>query len=578
MILFYCRQTYFCRLIQGFSMAHETGPTPILQDQLAALRQLVAQSTAHLAAACIEQGVISMQRLNQRQTTLFDLALVAAQLTAAEQLVQHAATLAPDATPDAVWVHTLAELQVADTVQAGLSCFTYREAEFGLEEAAVATLARHSAQFLRAQHAPARIAAAAELLYTVGHAGADNLSAEQRAVQTTFRRFAETRIAPIAQQLHCENRLLPDEYIAELAAMGCFGLSIPTEHGGYQEGEASDHLAMVLASEQLARVSFATVGSLLIRPELVAGVLLTGATPAQQARWLPRIARGELQMAVAVSEPDRGSDLTQMQTMARRTPGGWLLSGRKMWCTLAGRADMVMVLACTDPTAADPRRGLSLFMVEKPATYGRTFEHVQEQGTFAGQAVATLGYRGLHSFQLSFDNYFVPADNLIGGAAGEGMGYFWQIHSFAGGRVQTAARGLGVMAAAFEAALGYAPQRVVFGHPLADYPLTQRKLVRMAMLIQAGRRLTYYAAQERDEVQALIAGAMAKLFTARAAEWITREAQQLHGGVGYAEETPVARHFVDARLLGIFEGADEVVAVLVIAWLLLSREIGAYGR
>jgi (2S)-methylsuccinyl-CoA dehydrogenase len=320
------------------------------------------------------------------------------------------------------------------------------------------------------------------------------------------------------------------------------------------------------------------VGSLLIRPELVAGVLLTGATPAQQARWLPRIARGELQMAVAVSEPDRGSDLTQMQTMARRTPGGWLLSGRKMWCTLAGRADMVMVLACTDPTAADPRRGLSLFMVEKPATYGRTFEHTQEQGSFAGQAVATLGYRGLHTFQLSFDNYFVPADNLIGGAAGEGMGYFWQIHSFAGGRVQTAARGLGVMAAAFEAALGYAPQRVVFGHPLADYPLTQRKLVRMAMLIQAGRRLTYYAAQERDEVQALIAGAMAKLFTARAAEWITREAQQLHGGVGYAEETPVARHFVDARLLGIFEGADEVVAVLVIAWLLLSREIGAYGR
>ena len=549
-----------------------------MSDELAELRKLVVQSTAHLAALCTDHGVISLQRLNEHQTILFDFAVLAAQLTAAEELLRHAATLASHVTPAAALVRDLAQLFAAETLQGALACFAHREEAFGLTAADVTALAASSDALLRTQRAPGRVAAVAALLYAAGDAGADNLTDEQRAVQATFRRYAATKIAPIAQQIHCEDLLLPDVYIAELAAMGCFGLSIPLQYGGFQEGAPHDHMAMVLASEELSRVSFGTVGSLLIRPELVAGVLLQGATAAQKAHWLPAIARGEVQVAVAVTEPDHGSDVARMSTTARKAPGGWLLNGRKMWCTMAGRANMIMVLARTESAAADPRHGLSLFMVEKPPSYGRTFEYEQGGGRFAGRAIATLGYRGLHSFELTFDDFFVADDNLIGGADGQGRGYFWQINSFASGRVQTAARALGVMNAAFEAALHYVPQRVTFGRPLGDYPLTQQKLVRMAMLIQAGRRLTYVSAQETDGLQAVIAGAMAKLFTARAAEWVTREAQQLHGGMGYAEEAPVARYFVDARLLGIFEGTDEVVAVLIIAWLLLSKEIGAFGR
>ena len=547
-------------------------------DGLAELRRLVAQSTTHLAHICAARRMISVDRLNEQQTLIFDLAVLLSQLTAAEQLVRHAAALAPLATPGAALVNELAQLQAAETIQSGLACFSYREDAFGLTAADMAALARNCAAFLHGQRAPAHIDAVAELLYRVGNAGPDNLSDEQRALKAAFRRFAEDKIAPIAQQIHCENRLLPDACIAELAAMGVFGLCIPEEYGGSQEGRAGDLMPMVLASEELARVSFATVGSLLIRPELVAGVLLEGATPAQKERWLPAIASGDLQMAVAVSEPDHGSDIARMQTTAHKTAGGWLLNGRKQWCTMAGRANMIMVLVRTNPAADDPRHGLSLFMVEKPPTYGRAFEHVMGAGRFAGRTVATLGYRGLHTFELTFDDFFVPDENLIGGENGEGKGYLWQINSFAGGRVQTSGRALGVMNAAFEEALRYVPQRVAFGRPLRDYPLTRQKLVRMAMLIQAGRRLTYYATQETAGVDGLIAGGMAKLFTARAAEWITREAQQLFGGMGYAEETPVARHFVDARLLGIFEGADEVVAVLIIGWLLLSKEIGVFGR
>lgn len=542
------------------------------------LRALVEMAVRHFAARCTLGGTISLDRIDEHQALLFDLALLASQLVAAEQLLHHADKLDASGARDAQLMRELAQLNAADVIAGGLRCFAYREESFGLTPDAVMALQRNSAAFVRVQHQPARQAAVAELLLADGLMSAGDLTGEQRAIQSTFRRYAETQVAPIAQQIHVADSLLPDAIIQDLAEIGCFGLSIPQQYGGGCEDRRCDRMAMVLATQELSRVSFGTVGSLLIRPELVSGVLLKGGSEAQKERWLPLIARGEVQVAVAVTEPDRGSDIADLRLAARRAPGGWLLNGRKMWCTMAGRADLIMVLARTGPGMGDARNGLSLFLVEKPPSHGRVFAYEQAHGRLSGRAIPTLGYRGLHTFELAFENFFVPDDNLIGGAAGQGQGYHLQIHSFAGGRLQTAARALGVMDAAYEAAFTYAQQRWAFGRPLHAFALTQRKLVRMAMLLEAGRRLTYHAAQETAWLPALIAGAMAKLLTARSAEWVTREAQQIHGGLGYAEETPVARHFVDARLLSIFEGSDEIVAVYIVAWLLLSQAAGYFEQ
>ena len=190
----------------------------------------------------------------------------------------------------------------------------------------------------------------------------------------------------------------------------------------------------------------------------------------------------------------------------------------------------------------------------------------------AGRAISTLGYRGMHSYELVFEDYPVPAGNVIGEEAGRGKGFYLQMEGFSFGRLQTAGRALGVMQAALEAAMAYARERKVFGKPLAQYPLTQEKLVRMAAMVQACRQGSYAAARALDEApaQAQMEASLVKFQACRQAEWITREAQQIHGGMGYAEEFPVSRLFVDARVLSIFEGAEEVLALKVILPALLK--------
>jgi (2S)-methylsuccinyl-CoA dehydrogenase len=333
---------------------------------------------------------------------------------------------------------------------------------------------------------------------------------------------------------------------------------------------------MVIVSDELSRASFGTAGSLGTRPELLARALLKGGTEAQKEKWLPLIASGAQQTAVAITEPDYGSDVANLSMSARRVQGGWRLNGRKMWSTFAGRATILMVLARTDASASKPHRGLSMFIVQKPPFYGHSFEHRQDGGCLSGSAIPTIGYRGMHSFDLRFDDFFVPDENLVGGVDGVGRGFYLQMHGFGGSRLQTAGRALGIMAAAFQEALGYARERRVFGRQLLDYPLTRHRLARMAAHIQASRRLTYEAAAELDAGGGAVAAAMAKLLTARNAEWITRDAQQLHGGMGYAEEYPVSRHFVDARVLAIFEGAEEVLALRVIARHLLEGRASSF--
>jgi (2S)-methylsuccinyl-CoA dehydrogenase len=182
-----------------------------------------------------------------------------------------------------------------------------------------------------------------------------------------------------------------------------------------------------------------------------------------------------------------------------------------------------------------------------------------------GRAIDTIGYRGMHSYEISFEDWWVPADNQVGGEGGLGRGFYLQMEGFENGRLQTAARAIGVMQAAYEAALEYASNRVVFRRPIVEYQLTRVKLARMAVLIQASRQFAYQVARLMAKGEGAMEASMIKAYVCRAAEWVTREALQIHGGMGYAEEFPVSRYFVDARVLSIFEGADETLALRVIA-------------
>jgi (2S)-methylsuccinyl-CoA dehydrogenase len=189
-----------------------------------------------------------------------------------------------------------------------------------------------------------------------------------------------------------------------------------------------------------------------------------------------------------------------------------------------------------------------------------------------GRTIDTIGYRGMHSYELSFDDWYVPRENLVGEDAGRGRGFYYQMQGFENGRLQTAARAVGVMQAAYEEALEYAQNRKVFGAtPIIDYELTRAKLGRMAVLIQAGRQFSYAVATLMAKGEGRMEAAMVKAYVCKGAEWVTREAMQIHGGMGYAEEFPVSRLFVDARVLSIFEGADEILCLRVIAKQLISK-------
>jgi (2S)-methylsuccinyl-CoA dehydrogenase len=243
-----------------------------------------------------------------------------------------------------------------------------------------------------------------------------------------------------------------------------------------------------------------------------------------------------------------------------------------------------MLLARTDPDRSKVHRGLSLFIVEKPRGDGGGFLFTQDPGADArsdppgrmeGRPIDTLGYRGMHSYEIAFENWFVPAANLVGGDEGVGRGFYFQMAGFENGRLQTAARAVGVMQAAYEAAWDYAANRVVFGQAIARYQLTQAKLTRMAVLIQVARQFAYQVARLMARGEGTLEASMLKAYVCRAAEWVTREAMQIHGGMGYAEEFPVSRYFVDARVLSIFEGADETLALKVVARRLVEQAAGA---
>lgn len=410
--------------------------------------------------------------------------------------------------------------------------------------------------------------------------GPRHLGDDFAMVSETFHRFAEEQVRPHAEHVHRSNADIPESIVTGLAELGGFGLSIPQEFGGFSAGGESEYVGMVVATEELSWGSLGIGGSLITRPEILTRALLNGGTKEQQERWLPRLASAETLCAIAVTEPDFGSDVAGLTTSATKTEGGWLINGAKTWCTFAARAEVLVLLARSDPDRSLAHRGLSLFLVEKPRGDSHGFLYRQDahgegrrdgDGRLEGRPIDTIGYRGMHSYELSFDNWFVPDENLIGGDAGLGKGFYFQMASFENGRIQTAARAVGVMQAAYDAALDYARTRVVFGEAIINYELTRVKLATMAAIIQCARQFSLDVARQMGRGGGALEASMAKAYVCRAAEWVTREAMQIHGGMGYAEEYAVSRYFVDARVLSIFEGADETLCLKVIARRLLDN-------
>jgi (2S)-methylsuccinyl-CoA dehydrogenase len=289
--------------------------------------------------------------------------------------------------------------------------------------------------------------------------------------------------------------------------------------------------------------------------------------------------------AVAVTEPDYGSDVAGVKVTATAVDGGYLINGVKTWCTFGARADVLMLLARTDPDRNAGHKGLSMFIVPKERGEAHGFELTQDDadnhgnggGKMEGRPIDTIGYRGMHSYEIAFDNWFVPEANLIGGEGGKGKGFYYQMAGFENGRLQTAARAVGVMQSALELARQYAKDRAVFGQPVFDYQLTQAKLARMAVTVQGARQFSYEVARMMAKGEGTLEASMIKAYVCKAAEWVTREAMQIHGGMGYAEEYTVSRLFVDARVLSIFEGADETLCLKVIARQLVARHTNTGG-
>ncbi len=504
-----------------------------------------------------------MAKLDEHQVLGYDLAHAASAVEAARVMLAYAEHGEVES--------LLARAFVADAVADLGARMLGRESVWGVD----GSLLTDAWPFVEAHRTPEFLEELAATLELTG-TGPSHLPDDFQLAAETFHRFAEDKIRPVAEHVHRTNADIPEDVITGLAEIGGFGLSVPEEYGGFAAGGEADYLGMVVATEELSWGSLGVGGSLITRPEILTRAIVTGGTDEQKQRWLPRIAAGELMVGVMVTEPDYGSDVAGVGTSATAVDGGYVINGVKTWATFAGRANALMLLTRTDPDRSITHRGLSLFVVEKDAVPGHSFSLEQpDGGKVEGRAIDTLGYRGMHSYEVSFSDWFVPAENLVGEEGGLGKGFYLQMEGFENGRLQTAARAVGLMQAAFEAGLAYAQERQVFGKPVFDYQLSRVKLARMAALIAAGRQFSYDVARRMGRGEGTLSASMVKAYVCRSAEWVTREAMQLHGGMGYAEEFPVSRYFVDARVLSIFEGADETLCLRVIARRLAEQALEA---
>jgi len=393
---------------------------------------------------------------------------------------------------------------------------------------------------------------------TIGDAGLDETL---EAIRTEMRRFGEAEVVPHAHEWHLANAYIPMEIVQQMAELGVFGLTIPEEYGGL----GLSKISMCVVSEELSR-AYIGVGSLGTRSEIAAELILGGGTAEQKERFLPHIASGDILPTAVFTEPNTGSDLASLKTRAVRENGAYRIQGNKTWITHPVRADLMTVLVRTDPNEPG-HKGLSMLLAEKPR--GTDEDPFPVEGLTGGE-IEVLGYRGMKEYELAFDGFAVPAENLLGGV--EGQGFKQLMQTFESARIQTAARAIGVAQSALDLGLRYGEERIQFGKPLVAFPRVADKLAMMAVEIHIARQLTYFAGRAKDEGRRCdLEAGMAKLLAARVAWAAADNAVQIHGGNGFALEYPVSRVLCDARILSIFEGAAEIQAQ-VIARRLLEQQ------
>jgi (2S)-methylsuccinyl-CoA dehydrogenase len=386
-----------------------------------------------------------------------------------------------------------------------------------------------------------------------GAIGDPGLDETFEAIRGEMRRFADAEVAPHAQSWHRANAYIPLEVIAGLGGMGVFGLTIPEAYGGMGLGK----VAMCVVSEELSR-GYIGVGSLGTRSEIAAELILVGGAEAQKRKYLPKIASGEILPTAVFTEPNTGSDLASLRTRATREGDGYVINGAKTWITHPVRADLMTLLARTDPNERG-YKGLSMFLVEKPR--GTDADPFPVKG-MSGSEIEVLGYRGMKEYEIAFDGFRLPFDALLGGV--EGQGFKQLMETFESARIQTAARAVGVAQCAFELGLRYAKERVQFGKTIIHFPRVADKLAMMAVEIHIARQITYFAGRAKDEGRRCdLEAGMAKLLAARVAWAAADNALQIHGGNGFALEYPISRVLCDARILNIFEGAAEIQAQVI---------------
>jgi alkylation response protein AidB-like acyl-CoA dehydrogenase len=383
------------------------------------------------------------------------------------------------------------------------------------------------------------------------------LSDEQRLFRQTLREFADKEIMPVAPEWERTGRY-PAEIVGRLRELGLFGLNVPEEYGGL----AADRVSYALAFEEIARAWLGAAG--LIGPHSVACWLIArNGTPEQKQRYLPAMASGGLRSGIALTEPGAGTDLQGITTRAVRDGGGgggggyYTVSGAKTWITNARVAGLLPVLVKTGGEQRSPR-AMSVLLVETSAP-----------GFTVTRDLPKLGYKGPETCELVLDQVRVPAGSLLGGEEGRGLQQV--LSALEIGRINIAARAVGVAQAAYDAALGYARTREAFGHPIAEFQAIQLKLADMATEIQAARLLTYWAAarSEAGGGRVDMEAGMAKMYASEVALKCALESMRIHGGYGYSAEFVVERLYRDAPLMAIGEGTNDVQR-LVIARSLVS--------
>ncbi|MFD7606323.1 acyl-CoA dehydrogenase family protein [Streptomyces mirabilis] len=367
----------------------------------------------------------------------------------------------------------------------------------------------------------------------------DVLSEDERLVVAAVREFVDKDVKPVVRELEHANTY-PEALIERMKKLGIFGLAVPEEYGGTPVSTS----CYVLVTEELARGWMSLAGAM-GGHTVVAKLLLRFGTGEQRRRWLPRLATGEVRATMALTEPGGGSDLQAMRTLARRTADGYVVNGSKTWITNSRRSGLIALLCKTDPDATPAHRGISVLLVE------------HGPGLTVSRDLPKLGYKGVESCELSFEDHHAPADAVLGGV--EGQGFAQMMKGLETGRLQVAARALGVGRAALEDSLAYAQERESFGKPIWQHQSIGNYLADMATSLSAARHLTLYAAREADAGRRVdMEAGMAKLFASETAMQIALNAVRIHGGYGYSTEFDVERYFRDAPLMIVGEGTNEI--------------------